>query len=49
MRHVGDRMIISPPLIIEEAEIDMVIDRARRALDSTHAQLKADGLLKAAS
>jgi len=48
MRHVGDRMVISPPLVITEAEIDTLAERAWKALDLTHAQLKKDGLLKAA-
>ena len=46
MRHVGDRMVISPPLVITKAEIDTLIDRARRALDLTLAQLKEEDLLK---
>jgi putrescine aminotransferase len=49
MRHVGDRMIISPPLIIEPEEIDIFIERARKALDETYAQLKDKDMLKAAS
>lgn len=48
MRHVGDRMIIAPPLIITPSEIDLLIERAVRSLDETYAGLKADGLLKAA-
>ncbi|TMV92097.1 aspartate aminotransferase family protein [Thioclava sp. BHET1] len=48
MRHVGDRMIISPPLVITKPEIDLLIERARKALDETYAQVKADGLWKAA-
>ncbi len=48
MRHVGDRMIISPPLVITPAEIDVFIDRATKSLDETYAGIKADGLLKAA-
>lgn len=47
MRHVGDRMIISPPLVITTDEIDTLIERARRSLDECHAGLKADGLLVA--
>ena len=49
MRHVGDRMVISPPLVISTAEIDTLIERAWTALDLTQRQLEADGLLKAAS
>ncbi|VDC30698.1 aspartate aminotransferase family protein [Pseudogemmobacter humi] len=45
MRHVGDRMIISPPLVITPAEIDVLIDRATKSLDECYAGLKQDGLL----
>ena len=48
MRHVGDRMIISPPLVIKPEEIDVFIARATKSLDETYAGIKADGLLKAA-
>jgi len=47
MRHVGDRMIISPPLVITPAEIDVLIERAKKSLDECHAGLKADGMLAA--
>ena len=47
MRHVGDRMIISPPLVISREEIDTLIERAWQSLDETHAKLQADGLMKA--
>lgn len=47
MRHVGDRMIVSPPLVIEPDEIDTLVERARQSLDETYAGLKKDGLLKA--
>ncbi|WP_425044823.1 aspartate aminotransferase family protein [Primorskyibacter sp. S87] len=49
MRHVGDRMIISPPLVITEAEIDLLIERATRALDETYAELKSRDMLRPAS
>ena len=49
MRHVGDRMIISPPLILSNNEIDTLAERAWTSLDLTEAKLKADGLLKAAA
>lgn len=45
MRHVGDRMIISPPLILSHENIDTLIERAVKSLDETHAALKADGLM----
>jgi putrescine aminotransferase len=47
MRHVGDRMIIAPPLVIRPDEIDLLIERATRTLDMAHERLRADGLLKA--
>ena len=48
MRHVGDRMIIAPPLVITPAEIDVLMERAVKSLDECYAGLKADGLLVAA-
>ncbi len=49
MRHVGDRMIISPPLVIQPEEIDILMARARTALDEAYSQIKEDGLWVAAS
>ena len=49
MRHVGDRMIIAPPLVITPDEIDIRIERAEKSLDGCLADLKAQGLLKAAA
>jgi putrescine aminotransferase len=42
MRAVGDSMIISPPFVSSHAEIDLLIERATRALDATaqHYQIK---------
>jgi putrescine aminotransferase len=48
MRHVGDRMIIAPPLVISHSDIDEIIQRALRALDQTLARLHSDGLMSAA-
>ncbi len=48
MRHVGDRMIIAPPLVITPAEIDLLVERAWRSLDEAAAQVKAEGLWQAA-
>ena len=48
MRHVGDRMIVSPPLIITKGQIDLLIERAWRALDQTYAVIRDEGLLKVA-
>ena len=39
MRAVRDVMVLAPPLIITEAEIDELITRARAALDATAAEL----------
>ena len=49
MRHVGDRMIISPPLVMTRDEADILIERARRSLDEAHQQLKTEGLMVAAN
>ena len=49
MRHVGDRMIIAPPLVIAPADIDELVLRARRTLDQTMAHLQRDGMLRAAA
>ncbi len=46
MRHVGDTMIISPPLIISKDEIDLLCARAVQALDETLVGLKSDGLMQ---
>ena len=46
MRHVGDRMVISPPLVISKGEIDTLIERATKSLDETFEKIKADGLYK---
>ena len=48
MRHVGDRMIISPPLVITPDEIDVLIERATLSLNESYASLKADGMLVSA-
>ena len=47
MRHVGDKMIISPPLVISRSEIDQLLERAHKALDLTMADAKAQGLMVA--
>lgn len=41
MRAVGDIIIISPPLIIQQADIDALIERAWKALDLTQKSLGA--------
>ena len=48
MRHVGDRMIIAPPLVITKAEIDTLIERAWRSIDEAYEQAKAEGRFRAA-
>lgn len=48
MRHVGDRMIISPPLVISKEDVDLLIARAWQSLDEGMAQVKAEGLFKPA-
>ena len=41
MRAVGDSMIVSPPLIIENDQIDELVEKAHRSLDLTAAALAA--------
>ena len=48
MRHVGDRMVIAPPLVITPEEIALVEKRARKALDEAQDIVKAEGLWQAA-
>ena len=48
MRPVGDRMIISPPLVITREEVDILIERAWTSLDEGMAKVKAEGLWEAA-
>lgn len=47
MRHVGDRMIISPPLVLTRSDVDTLIDRASRAIDETYDAVRKDGLFVA--
>jgi putrescine aminotransferase len=49
MRHVGDRMIISPPLVITPAEIDEMFVRIRKSLDEAQAEIEKQGLMKSAA
>jgi putrescine aminotransferase len=44
MRHVYDRMVISPPLVISKDEIDVLIDWAWQSLDEGMAEVKDAGL-----
>mmetsp|Transcript_22333 Transcript_22333/g.35661 ORF Transcript_22333/g.35661 Transcript_22333/m.35661 type:complete len:479 (+) Transcript_22333:85-1521(+) len=49
MRHVYDRMVISPPLVINPDEIAEMGKRARIALDECYAQLTDGDMLKPAA
>lgn len=35
MRASGDRMLLSPPLVITRAQIDEIVEKAKRAIDAT--------------
>ena len=43
MRAVGDTMIVSPPLIFEDAHVDELVEKAWKCLDLTAAALEAAG------
>lgn len=43
MRAVGDTMIVAPPLVISEREVDELVDTAARVLDLTADSLRRDG------
>ncbi|WP_291014363.1 aspartate aminotransferase family protein [Hydrogenophaga sp.] len=45
MRAVGDRMIISPPLVMTRAQIDEMMVLIRQCLDATLADLRTQGQL----
>lgn len=47
MRHVGDKMILSPPLVISREEIDKLIELAWQSLDDGMADAKTAGIFKA--
>jgi len=49
MRHVGDRMVVAPPLIINEEEMSALVSKARTALDEAYVIIKEQGLMKAPS
>jgi putrescine aminotransferase len=49
MRHVYDKMIISPPLIITEEQIDNLVDLVWLCLDRAEAKIKREGLMKSGS
>ncbi|WP_206952143.1 aspartate aminotransferase family protein [Trinickia acidisoli] len=39
MRASGDRMLLSPPLVVTHAQIDEIVEKAKRAVDATARQL----------
>jgi putrescine---pyruvate transaminase len=45
MRACWDRMVVAPPFVINEAEVDELVTKARTALDLTWKQVKAEGLV----
>ena len=46
MRHVYDKMIISPPLIINEEEIDNLVSLVWKCLDESVKKIKEEGLMQ---
>jgi len=47
MRHVGDKMIIAPPLVISHDEIDQLVSLAWQSLDEAEVQIRQQGLMVA--
>lgn len=45
MRHVGDKLIIAPPLVISDSEIDELVDKAGKVLDQTLKAATEQGLM----
>ena len=43
LRPIGDSVAVSPPLIIDEAQIDTILAAWRKALDETHAWAREQG------
>ena len=41
MRAVGDTMIIAPPLVISQTEVDELVEKARKCLDLTWEQVRS--------
>ena len=46
MRHVYDKMIISPPLIITKEEIDNLVSLVWKCLDEAEKKIKQEGLMQ---
>lgn len=44
MRHVGDRMVVSPPLVMQKPDIDELFERAVRSLDEAEKIVREEGL-----
>jgi putrescine---pyruvate transaminase len=45
MRACWDRMVVAPPFVISEPEVDELVAKARTALDLTWKEVKAEGLV----
>jgi putrescine---pyruvate transaminase len=45
MRAVGERMVVSPPLVLSHEEADLLIARATQALDRTEADMRRMGVI----
>ena len=48
MRHVYDRMIVAPPLVMTKSDIDVLFERAVQSLDEAYKNVKDAGLLETA-
>ena len=48
MRHVGDRMIVAPPLVMTKSDIDTLYERAVKSLDEAYKNVKDAGLMETA-
>ncbi|MBV7378800.1 aspartate aminotransferase family protein [Maritimibacter dapengensis] len=48
MRHVADRMIVAPPLVMTRSDIDTLFERAVKSLDQAYEDVKDAGLMETA-
>ncbi|MGH1367063.1 MAG: aspartate aminotransferase family protein [Maritimibacter sp.] len=48
MRHVGDRMVVAPPLTMQKGDIDLLFDLAVKSLDQAYKDVQDAGLMKTA-